>query len=118
MGKLITFWSPYKGRAGVTAGMCAISAMFGMLHPELEIAISHLGQEEELLALYQGGQFSEEGKKELSGKFTLASKEAIFDLFTMTPYFCRTSEQDKTKLYSLDSLECSYEFEILVYKKS
>ncbi|MBE6608810.1 MAG: methyltransferase domain-containing protein [Ruminococcaceae bacterium] len=84
---------------------------------ELKSAIYEKPYENEIMP-YEIDKFELVSKKELSGKFTLASKEAIFDLFTMTPYFCRTSEQDKTKLYSLDSLECSYEFEILVYKKS
>lgn len=83
---------------------------------ELKAAIYENPYENELMP-YEISGFEMLSKEELSGKFTLPSKEAIFDLFTMTPYYCRTSEQDKSKLYSLDSLECSYEFEILVYKK-
>lgn len=41
MGKLITFWSPYRGKAKVTSSMCAVAGMFGILYPEYEIALSH-----------------------------------------------------------------------------
>lgn len=41
MGKLITFWSPYQGKAKVTSSMCAVAGMLGILYPECEIAISH-----------------------------------------------------------------------------
>lgn len=41
MGKLITFWSPYQGKAKVTSSMCAVAGMFGILYPECEIALSH-----------------------------------------------------------------------------
>lgn len=41
MGKLVTFWSPYEGKAKVTSSMCAIAAQFGMNYPELSIAITH-----------------------------------------------------------------------------
>jgi len=43
MGKLVTFWSPYAGKAKVTSSMCAIAAQFGMHYPELDIAVSHTG---------------------------------------------------------------------------
>ncbi len=56
-------------------------------------------------------------KVKVTGKFTMKSKKEIFDLFTMTPYFCRTSERDRKKLDILERLDCSYEFEILVYLK-
>ncbi len=84
---------------------------------ELKSAIYENPYENEIMP-YEIDRFTMLSKQELSGKFILPSKEAISDLFTMTPYFCRTSEQDKNKLLSLNSLECSYEFEILVYEKS
>lgn len=83
---------------------------------ELKSAIYENPYENEIMP-YEIDGFEMVSKEELSGKFTLPSKEAIFDLFTMTPYYCRTSEQDKNKLLALDCLECSYEFEILVYRK-
>ena len=44
-------------------------------------------------------------------------KENIAALFSMTPYYWRTSEADKQKLASLESLETEIEFEINVYRK-
>lgn len=38
-------------------------------------------------------------------------------LFSMTPYYWRTSEADKAKLKALDSLQTEIEFEINVYQK-
>ena len=48
---------------------------------------------------------------------TISGKENIAALFSMTPYYWRTSEADKQKLAGLDSLETEIEFEINVYKK-
>lgn len=47
MGKLITFWSPFPGKSGTTAGMCAIAAMYAIQNPTLEIAVSNIGKREE-----------------------------------------------------------------------
>jgi len=47
----------------------------------------------------------------------ISGKENIAALFSMTPYYWRTSEADKQKLASIESLETEIEFEINVYKK-
>ena len=47
----------------------------------------------------------------------IAGKDKIAALFSMTPYYWRTSESDKEKLASLDSLITNVDFEINVYKK-
>ena len=47
----------------------------------------------------------------------IEGKENIAALFSMTPYYWRTSESDKQKLASLESLETEIEFEINVYRK-
>jgi 23S rRNA (guanine745-N1)-methyltransferase len=44
-------------------------------------------------------------------------REHIDALFSMTPYYWRTSEGDKHKLSSLGTLTTQIEFEINVYKK-
>ena len=44
-------------------------------------------------------------------------KEYIEALFSMTPYYWRTSEGDKEKLLKIDSLVTDIEFEINVYQK-
>ena len=43
-------------------------------------------------------------------------KEDIMDLFTMTPYFWKTSKKDCEKLLALPYLETELSFEISVYK--
>ncbi len=42
----------------------------------------------------------------------------VESLFSMTPYYWRTSEADKEKLLGVKSLKTDVEFEIYVYKKS
>ena len=53
----------------------------------------------------------------LTYKFTLDTPEKIRDLFMMTPYAYRTKPQDRAKVESLSSLECTADFRIFVYKK-
>jgi len=50
-------------------------------------------------------------------EMNISGKENIAALFSMTPYYWRTSEADKQKLASIESLETEIEFEINVYKK-
>ena len=47
----------------------------------------------------------------------IAGKDNIAALFSMTPYYWRTSEADKEKLAELDSVITDIEFEINIYKK-
>jgi 23S rRNA (guanine745-N1)-methyltransferase len=47
----------------------------------------------------------------------VAGKDKIAALFSMTPYYWRTSESDKEKLSHLDSLVIDIDFEINIYKK-
>ncbi len=44
-------------------------------------------------------------------------KEHIYDLFTMTPYYWKTSKSDAQKLSALESLETELDFVISVYRK-
>ncbi len=50
-------------------------------------------------------------------RIIVEGKENISALFSMTPYYWRTSEGDKEKLSLLDNLETEIEFEINIYKK-
>jgi len=43
MGDIVAFWSPYPGKARVTASMCAVMAQLGINYPGLDIAVSHTG---------------------------------------------------------------------------
>ncbi len=56
-------------------------------------------------------------KSEICDNILLKTAKEISDLFTMTPYYYRTSENGKEKLFAKDSLETEIGFEILVYKK-
>lgn len=51
-------------------------------------------------------------------EIVVEGKENIEALFSMTPYYWRTSEKDKEKLEALDTLSTEIEFEISVYKKN
>lgn len=48
---------------------------------------------------------------------TLKSSQEIHDLFTMTPYYYKTSKESIEKLLSLPSLKTRISFVLLVYKK-
>jgi 23S rRNA (guanine745-N1)-methyltransferase len=47
----------------------------------------------------------------------ILGRDNIGALFSMTPYYWRTSESDKEKLMELDSLKTEIEFEINIYRK-
>ena len=53
----------------------------------------------------------------IKDEITLKSKEEIYDLFTMTPYYYKTSKESISKLLKLDSLKTEVSFVLLVYKK-
>ncbi len=53
----------------------------------------------------------------LSYKFRLTGQEEIKSLFMMTPYAYRTKQSDREKVAALNSLECTADFRIFVYKK-
>lgn len=72
MGKLITFWSPYLGRAKVTSSLCAVAGMFGIQYPEWEIAISHTSQ----------GSVSLEGK--LDAGIRAEEKKSLYERMGIT----------------------------------
>lgn len=48
---------------------------------------------------------------------TLTCKEDILSLFTMTPYYYKTSKTDYERLAMLDTLETTIAFTLLVYQK-
>ena len=41
----------------------------------------------------------------------------IINLFTMTPYFYKTNETSKEKLFKIDKLEVTFDFNVTIYKK-
>ena len=52
-----------------------------------------------------------------SFEITVCGREELDALFSMTPYYWRTSESDKEKLLAIDILTTETEFEIYVYRK-
>ncbi len=54
-------------------------------------------------------------KRKVTRKIHLSSKEDIDALFRMTPYYYRTSDKDKAKLLSFDSLDVTVDFAMFVY---
>lgn len=77
-------------------------------------------------AIYERPYENEEKHREYDG-FTFVGKESvtytetvygsdITDLFTMTPYYWKTSKQDSAKLCELSELETELSFEVSVYK--
>ncbi len=55
--------------------------------------------------------------KELQYEIVLENKKDISALFSMTPYFYKTSREDTEKLLNLEHLEITVNFGIEVYKK-
>lgn len=55
--------------------------------------------------------------KELKYQITLEDKEDIYNLFTMTPYYYKTSKDDTEKLLELKSLTTTVHFSIEIYTK-
>jgi 23S rRNA (guanine745-N1)-methyltransferase len=50
-------------------------------------------------------------------EITVVGQDDIEALFSMTPYYWRTSESDHERLKSIDTLKTEIEFEINVYRK-
>lgn len=55
--------------------------------------------------------------RRLSYTVTVRGKESIEALFSMTPYYWRTSESDRAKLDACEELETEVDFDIYIYKK-
>ena len=66
----------------------------------------------------EGMEFLE--KREVSSTLRLTSQELLNALFTMTPYYYKTSQHDSSRLYSWfgthDSFETETEFQVLCYR--
>lgn len=57
-------------------------------------------------------------KLPVSSKIQLDNNEDIRNLFSMTPYYYKTSEEGHHRVESLSQLETEIAFEILIYKKN
>lgn len=56
-------------------------------------------------------------RRHLTYTVTVEGREAIEALFSMTPYYWRTSEADHAKLNNIQSLQTELDFDIFTYKK-
>lgn len=56
-------------------------------------------------------------KRQLRTEITVKGQEMIQALFSMTPYYWRTSKNDSAKLENLDELTTEVDFDIFLYRK-
>lgn len=56
-------------------------------------------------------------KYNLTFPITVYGQDAIQALFSMTPYYWRTSEKDKAKLFGIEQLTTEIDFELSIYRK-
>lgn len=56
-------------------------------------------------------------KKVLRYEITVEGREMIAALFSMTPYYWRTSDRDRAKLDALDHLTTEVDFDIFIFRK-
>lgn len=56
-------------------------------------------------------------KREIRETVHLSCNEDIVNVFTMTPYYYKTSAEDQKKLQSVSSLDTEIEFGIIIYRK-
>ena len=62
-------------------------------------------------------KMQEVDRRRLSYTVTVVGQETIEALFSMTPYYWRTSEADRIKLKNIDTLQTELDFDIFIYKK-
>ncbi len=55
--------------------------------------------------------------EDIKGSIEIESNQEIKNLFTMTPYYYKTSQNDFNKLNSINYLKTEIEFAVLVYRK-
>lgn len=56
-------------------------------------------------------------RERLQGEITVTGEAHIDALFSMTPYYWRTSESDREKLRGRQMLQTAYDFDIFLYRK-
>jgi len=72
-------------------------------------------ENERFRASYEG--FTLKETVEVQEKVILNDKQAVTDLFTMTPYFWKTSQEGIERLKKLDVLQTEIAFDVHVYQK-
>lgn len=61
--------------------------------------------------------FETAGRRNLRYTVTLPDKEAIADLFMMTPFYYKTTETGKVRLFAKDALDITVDVNYTIYKK-
>ena len=64
-----------------------------------------------------GEGFEKIGEETLTYPITLGSNKEIRDLFVMTPFYFRTTEEGRERLYSHDSLELTVSVRYSIFRK-
>lgn len=91
-----------------SAGACHLKELKNALYDEVYL-------NEVDIPVLEGFELVE--RKTLSYSTTIPTKEAIWSLFQMTPYYHRTSLSDKAKLDAYDSLTTTVEVDFFVLRK-
>lgn len=116
---LITLFSPYCGeefRRVLRDGGVMIMAIPSTDHLwELKQKIYDIPYKNEVKP-YELEGFSFVGKESIRYVMELASQEDIQQLFSMTPYYYRTGQEQQKRLETLNSLNVTADFELLIYK--
>lgn len=73
-------------------------------------------ENERIVADYQG--FTLEKTVAVQNRIILTEKQAILDLFAMTPYFWKTPQGGLTRLETLEQLETEIAFDLYLYRKN
>lgn len=66
---------------------------------------------------YELEGFELDEKIHITYKFLLDNQKDIQSLFSMTPYYYRTGQQQQERLSALESLETTADFELLIYRR-
>lgn len=56
-------------------------------------------------------------RERLQDRITVKGNEQVQALFSMTPYYWRTSESDRAKLNGVETLETEIDFDVFIYQK-
>ena len=91
-----------------SAGIDHLDGLKGILYDQVY-------QNEEKILEYDG--FNLVRCDNLKYTVKIVGKETIYNLFTMTPYYHRTSLNDKKKLEDVDEIDTTIEVNFAIYKK-
>ncbi len=117
---LVTIFSPYcsdEFQRVLKKGGTMIMAIPSEMHLwELKQAVYDTPYKDEVES-YELDGFGLAGKKRITYKFRLANQQDKQSLFSMTRYYYRTGQQQKERLSTLESLETTADFELLIYSR-